>query len=55
MLILLSIAEAKFKSHNKIVCHREAINGGGFITDAGRVRLWQILQLKGKRMISRVL
>ncbi len=28
---------AKFKSHNKIVCHREAINGGGFSTDAGRV------------------
>lgn len=22
------LAEAKFKSHNKIVCHREAINGG---------------------------
>lgn len=32
-----SLAEAKFKSHNKIVCHREAINGDWFITDAGRV------------------
>lgn len=32
-----SLAEAKFKSHNKIVCHWEAINGGGLNTDAGRV------------------
>lgn len=30
-------AEAKFKSHNKIVCHREAINGDGFIADSPRV------------------
>lgn len=35
--MLIQSAEAKFKSHNKIVCHREAINGDRFITDAGRV------------------
>lgn len=35
-------AEAKFKSHNKIVCHREAINGGGFIADSPK-GYWQLI------------
>lgn len=35
-------AEAKFKSHNKIVCHREAINGDGFIADPLK-GYWQLV------------
>lgn len=42
-----NLAEVKFKSHNKIACHREAINGGRFNTDAWRV-LRQLLRLKWK-------
>lgn len=54
-------AEAKFKSHNKIVCHREAINGDGFIADSPRVignlysRCWKVKLIKtrgGKRRHS---
>lgn len=45
-------AEAKFKSHNKIVCHREAINGDGFVVDSPKVignlysRCWKAKLIK---------